>query len=119
MAIPHVASGQVVPLIPAPSEVASDQNVALFKTDHLEVIRLVLPKGKAFPPHKVAGDITVQCLQGRIEFTMEEEGVDQARRQALSAGEMLYLAGGVRHGLLGLEDATVLVTIVLHVASQP
>lgn len=112
MAIPHVASGQVVPLIPPPGGTASAQTVALFKTEHLEVIRLVLPKAKAFPPHKVAGDITVQCLRGAISFTMGDEGSE--REQVLSAGEMLYLAGGVRHGLVGLEDATALVTIVLH-----
>lgn len=114
MAIPHATSGQPIALLASSGLAASEQTVALFKTDHLEVIRLVLPKGKAFPPHKVAGDITVQCLAGRIAFTIEAEGVDETRRQELSAGEMLYLAGGVRHGVLGLEDATVLVTIVLH-----
>ena len=114
MAIQHATSGQPIALFGAPGQAVSAQTVALFKTDHLEVIRLVLPKGKAFPPHKVVGDITVQCLAGRIAFTMEGEGVDEARRLELSTGEMLYLAGGVRHGVLGLEDATVLVTIVLH-----
>lgn len=114
MAIPHAVSGQPIALFANPGPAGAEQTVALFKTDHLEVIRLVLPKGKAFPPHKVAGDITVQCLAGRIAFTMEGDGVDEARRLELSAGEMLYLAGGVRHGVLGLEDATVLVTIVLH-----
>ena len=112
MAIPPAASGQPIPLFPAAGESPSAQTIALFKTEHLEVIRVVLPKGKAFPPHKVAGDITVQCLKGAIAFTIESASGEQ--RQALRAGEMLYLAGGVRHGLVGLEDATVLVTIVLH-----
>jgi len=113
MAIQHATSGQPIALFGASGQSALAQTIALFKTDHLEVIRLVLPKGKAFPPHKVAGDITVQCLAGRIAFTMEEDGVDETRHQELLAGEMLYLAGGVRHGLVGLDDATVLVTIVL------
>ena len=111
MAIPHAASGQPIPLFPAAGESLSPQTIALFKTEQMEVIRLVLPKGKAFPPHKVAGDITVQCLTGAITFTMESATGEQS--QVLRAGEMLYLAGGVRHGLVGLEDATALVTIVL------
>lgn len=114
MAIPHATSGQPIALFGDGAASASAQTIALFKTDHLEVIRLVLPKGKAFPPHKVAGDITVQCLRGRIAFTMGEDDADVAQQLELSAGEMLYLAGGVRHGLVGLDDATVLVTIVLH-----
>lgn len=112
MALSHVTSGQPVSLALAASALASAPTSALFKTDHLEVIRVVLPGGKVFPPHKVAGDITVQCLTGAIAFTMGEEG--EERCVQLSAGELLYLEGGVRHGLRGLTDAVVLVSIVLH-----
>jgi quercetin dioxygenase-like cupin family protein len=69
------------------------QSEAVFKTNELEVMRLVLPKGKSMPAHKVAGDITVQCLEGSIEFTSD------GATQVLVAGEMLYLAGGVPHSL--------------------
>ena len=83
------------------------QTVALFKTSELEVIRLVLPKGKSMPSHKVAGDITVQCLAGSIAF--DSDGTSQT----LAAGEMLYLSGGVVHSLTGIEDACALLHIVL------
>ena len=112
MALSHASSGQPISLALAAGSLACVPSSALFKTDHLEVIRVVLPGGKVFPPHKVAGDITVQCLSGAIEFTMGEEG--EERRVQLSAGELLYLEGGVRHGLRGLTDAVVLVSIVLH-----
>ena len=42
------------------------EDLALFKTEELEVIRLVLAAGKSLPPHKVPGEITIQCLEGRI-----------------------------------------------------
>ena len=58
--------------------------------------------------HQVAGEITVQCLEGRIAFT-----AGGATRE-LSAGQMLYLAGNEPHSLRGVEDASVLVTILLH-----
>lgn len=112
MALSHANSGQPISLIPSAGALASAPTSVLFKTDHLEVIRVVLPGGKAFPPHKVAGDITVQCLSGAIEFAMGEEGAE--RHVPLSAGELLYLEGGIRHGLRGLTDAVVLVSIVLH-----
>lgn len=107
MAIPHATSGQPVSVRPFGSALPQQQNTAIFKTERLEVIRLVLPQGKSMRDHKVAGDITVQCLEGRIDFTCG------ANHQVLSAGELLYLAGGVVHNLTALEDASALLTIVL------
>mgnify|MGYP006195636767 CR=1 FL=1 len=68
---------------------------------------LRLPLGKAMPMHQVAGEITVQCLEGVIDFETPE-GV-----QRLQTGQLLFLRGGVPHSLLAVEDASVLVTIVL------
>lgn len=107
MAIQHAVSGQSVSVMPAASDLGARQSVAIFKTSQLEVMRLVLPKGKSMPAHKVAGDITVQCLEGSIEFTSD------STTQVLAVGEMLYLAGDVPHSLTGIEDALALVHIVL------
>jgi quercetin dioxygenase-like cupin family protein len=107
MAIPHAASGQIVDILSTEGALPSPKSFALFKSDQLEVMRVVLPAGKAFPPHRVAGEITVQCLDGRIDFSID--GVSQI----LCAGQLLYLEGGVLHGLVGLEDSSALVTIVL------
>jgi quercetin dioxygenase-like cupin family protein len=56
----------------------------------------------------VPGEITVQCLEGSIDF--ETPG----RKQRLQAGQLLFLHGGEPHALLGVDDASVLVTIVLN-----
>ncbi|HEX5443558.1 MAG TPA: hypothetical protein VFW87_07005 [Pirellulales bacterium] len=53
------------------------------------------------------GEITVQCLEGRIVF--EADGTPHE----LAAGQMLYLAGGATHALRGIDDSSVLVTILL------
>jgi quercetin dioxygenase-like cupin family protein len=55
----------------------------------------------------VTGEITVQCLAGRLELNVD------GTRQELRTGQLMFLEGGVQHGLLGLEDAIALVTIVL------
>lgn len=108
MAIPHIRSGQVVDLLKPEKALPTEQTFALFKSAELEVMRLYLPAGKSFPPHKVAGEITLQCLQGKVEVGFE------GKTTALEAGQMMYLAGGVMHSLVGLTDTAVLVTIVLH-----
>jgi len=107
MAIPHARSGQIVDILPADGTLPSARSFALFKSTQLEVMRVVLPAGKAFPPHRVAGEITVQCLEGRIAFSID------GATQELRAGQLLHLEGGVLHGLVGIDDASALVTIVL------
>jgi len=66
MAIPHALPGQVVEVQPLGPRLAHEKTVALFKAQDLEVMRLVLPAGRSLPPHKVPGEITVQCIEGAI-----------------------------------------------------
>ncbi len=107
MAIPHAQPGQAVDVGPLGVRLSEQTTVALFKTGQLEVIRLVLPAGKSLPPHKVAGDITIHCIEGRLDVQAE------GGSHEIAAGQLLYLRGGVRHGVVALEDASALVTIVL------
>jgi quercetin dioxygenase-like cupin family protein len=107
MAIPHAQSGQVIDVRPLGPSLANERTVALFKTDDLEVMRLVLTAGKSLPPHRVAGEITIHCLEGRIDVTVDGE------IRVLEAGQLVYLARDVLHGVLAVEDASVLVTIAL------
>lgn len=107
MAIPHATSGQPVCIQPLGNDVTESQSTAIFKSDALEVMRLVLAKGKTMPAHKVVGEITMHCLAGSIALMVEDEP------RSLAAGCMVYLAGGVMHSLTATEDACVLVHIVL------
>lgn len=107
MAIPHAAPGQAIDVQPLGSRLAGERTVALFKSQDLEVMRVVLQAGKALPPHKVAGEITVQCIEGAIDVTAG------GHSHVLRAGQLLYLAGNVLHGVSALEDASALVTVVV------
>lgn len=107
MAIEHAQPGQPVDVGPLGPRLAGAKTVALFKSAQLEVIRLVLRAGKALPPHKVDGEITIHCLEGRLAVGAG------GSRQELAAGQLLYLGGGVAHDVQALEDASALVTIVL------
>ncbi|MCR4300194.1 MAG: cupin domain-containing protein [Sulfuricaulis sp.] len=106
MALHHAASGEIVNIRPLGKELKQAISITLVKTDHLQVFRYILLKGSEFAEHKVPGEITVQCLEGVVEFT------SRGRKQTLRAGEFVYLTSEDPHALKGLEDASVLVTIV-------
>ena len=107
MALPHAQPGQAVDLRPLGSQLAATRTHALFKSKDLEVMRLVLLAGQTLPVHQVPGEITVHCLEGCLELTTD------GRIRRLQAGELLFLAGGMPHGVRAQADTTALVTIAL------
>ena len=107
MAISHLAAGQPIDILPLGRALRETRTSALFKTEQLEVMRLVLLAGKSLPPHKVPGEITIHCLEGSMEVTIE------GTSRTLRANQLMYLAGGAMHSVAALEDASALVTIVL------
>ncbi|MBL9082675.1 MAG: cupin domain-containing protein [Planctomycetales bacterium] len=106
MAIQHAQSGEIISL-PLGTALAGSKTTTLVKTANLEVIRLVLPEGKEIPPHQAPGEITIQCLEGRIAFTAH------GKTQELVAGQMLHLAAGELHAVKGGETSSLLVTLLL------
>jgi len=92
---------------PLGARLAQERTVALFKSADLEVMRLVLLAGKSLPPHSVSGEITVQCIEGCIDITAD------GHSHVLHAGQLLYLAGGIMHGVIALQDSSALVTVAL------
>lgn len=107
MAIPHASPGEAIDIRPLGVRLPQERTTALFKSDDLELIHLVLQAGKSFPPHQVAGGITIQCIEGRLDVTMSGQNC------ILESGQVLYLPGSVLHGVMALEDSSALVTIVL------
>lgn len=107
MAIPHAAPGEVIDISPLGPRLPPSQTATLVKTATLEVLRLVLPAGKRIEPHSVPGEVTVQCLEGAVEFEV------RGQQRVLTPGTLLYLAGGDEHAVRAVENSTLLVTIVL------
>ena len=107
MALRHAESGERLDVRPFEQQISTQKTTALFKSVDLEVIRLVLLAGKALAPHKVPGEITIQCLEGRLVVQADGE------QNALDAGELLFLAGDVVHSVLAVSDSSALVTIAL------
>lgn len=107
MAISHLSSGEVASLLPLGDKLEQTPTTAFFKDERLEVMRIVLPAGKRMPAHAVDGPITVQCIEGEVDFGMGDT------HRVIRTGDLLYLAAGVPHELAAIKNSSLLVTIVL------
>ena len=107
MAIPHAKPGEVVDVRPLGSALASAQTKTLVRAEQVEVIRLVVEAGKEIPEHKAKGEVVVHCLEGRVASTAS------GKTQTLEAGHLLYLPIEAPHSVKGIENASLLVTVLL------
>ncbi|WP_028606116.1 cupin domain-containing protein [Ottowia thiooxydans] len=107
MAQPHLQSGQIGSVLPLGEAMKKTPSYALLKAKQLEVIRLVLLAGKSMPEHQVSGEITVQCLEGEVEFRSGSEV------HVMHGGDFLHLDGRAPHSLIAQKNASVLLTICL------
>lgn len=58
-------------------------------------------------PHKVAGEVTIHCLEGSPSIQLGDTNVE------LDAGELMVLPAEAKHGVKSLVGATALVAVAL------
>jgi quercetin dioxygenase-like cupin family protein len=107
MAIQHLASGEMINVLPLGDKLAQTPTTAFFKDAHLEVLRLVLPTGRHIPGHAVDGPITIQGIEGEVSVDMA------GTKKIVRPGDLLYIAAGIRYELLAIQNSSLLVTIAL------
>jgi quercetin dioxygenase-like cupin family protein len=107
MALSHAQAGEVISIAADDSQAESAGTRTLFKTAHVEVIRLVLPQGKTIPAHRAPGEIIVQGLTGRVRFEALGRTID------VENGQLFYLPAGEPHAVTAVEDCSFLLTILL------
>jgi quercetin dioxygenase-like cupin family protein len=105
MAQPHAQSGQVVSVRPLGEQLRDARTTALLKAEQLEIVRIVLHAGKALREHSAPGEITVQCLEGEVDFSTP----DATHR--LQPGDFVHLRRDEPHSLSARSDASLLLTI--------
>lgn len=106
MALHHVGPGEIARLMPPSKDLADARTYALAKTDRFEAIRLIVPAAAAISEHSVSGPITLHCLEGKVRLTTNSGSLE------LEADDWIYLAASEPHSLQGVEDATMLLTII-------
>ena len=104
----HVESGEVINLNTLKDGMSEESTFALVKTRDMEVIRMVIPRGKDIMEHSVEGEVSVQCLKGEIIFQIGQEA------RTLTDDDWLYLSRNQEHALHAKKDTILLVTILFN-----
>jgi quercetin dioxygenase-like cupin family protein len=107
MSIQHAQSNEVIDVRPFGESFDRARTTALVKSNSIELIRLVLPVGKSIAEHQVGGEITLQCIEGKVEFNSE------GLTREIIGGQLIYLAGNQTHSLRAVEDSSLLLTVLL------
>ncbi len=102
----HIEAGEVVSLETLKEDMSPDASYALIKTPDMEVIRMVVPKGREIDEHSVKGEMSIQCLEGRVQVNLEDGSKE------LTKGAWLYLNRKQPHSISAVTDAVLLVTIL-------
>jgi quercetin dioxygenase-like cupin family protein len=107
MAQAHAESGQLVSVLPLGTRLRGSKTTAVLKAPQLEIVRLVLLAGKGLVEHAAPGEISLQCIEGCIDFTLP------GAVQRMRAGDLIHLQAGQPHALMAVEDSSALLTIRL------
>jgi len=86
----------------------SDRNsITIFKSDKMRIVLLGLHKGAELKTHTANGIISVQVLEGKINFTAEPQTA------ILQKGQMIVLHEKIPHSVTALEESFFLLTLVM------
>jgi quercetin dioxygenase-like cupin family protein len=98
--------GDLVDIRPLGSALVSADLRTLVRTDAVKVVRLIVRAGQEIPQHTSQGEIIVHCLEGRVALTA------LGTTRTLEAGTLVDLPASEPHSLKGIEDASLLLTIL-------
>jgi quercetin dioxygenase-like cupin family protein len=89
------------------SQKGKDRTVVLIKSNNLRVVFRSLSEGSTLSTHKADGPITVQVLDGHIEFTASDQTT------SLRKGHVLALRSEAPHSLRALKKSVILITVAV------
>ena len=86
----------------------SDRNsVTIFKSDSMRIVLLGLHQDAVLKTHKANGIISVQVLEGKINFVTEQRTV------SLEKGQMIALHENIPHSVIALTETFFLLTMAM------
>jgi quercetin dioxygenase-like cupin family protein len=83
-------------------------SVTLFKSETLRIVLMGLHKDAKLNPHKTNGVISVQVLEGKINFVTEQQ------TSLVEKGQMIALRENISHSVLALEETFFLLTVAMN-----
>ena len=79
--------------------------ITVFKTNGLRIVLVALHKDAEMPMHTADGLISVQVLEGQMQFNTDWRSIE------LSKGQMLALHERIPHSVLALKETIFLLTL--------
>lgn len=87
----------------------SDRNsVTIFKSETMRIVIIGLHKNAELKPHKANGVISVQVLEGKIEFSAEEQSTQ------IEKGQMIALQENITHSVIALTESFFMLTLAMN-----
>lgn len=84
----------------------SDRNsITVYKTNGLRMVLIALHASAEMPRHNAEGIISVQVMEGEIQFTTDTKSV------TLKPGEMIALHKGLHHSVKAIKESVFLLTL--------
>lgn len=102
----------VVDVRPLGDALGTCRGSLLWQHNHMRIVRLVLAKGGEMPVPIAAGEVSLQCLEGKLTVMLG------AATHELVPGRMICFASGEQHALRALDDSSVLLTIATRAPSD-
>lgn len=79
--------------------------ITVFKTNGLRIVLIALHEGAEMARHTADGIISLQVLEGKLQFTTDSQSVQ------LGKGEMLALHECIPHSVLAIKESIFLLTL--------
>lgn len=86
---------------------SSLNSITLFKSDKMRIVLIGIHKNGELKTHTAPGYISVQVMEGHIQFTTEEKTVE------LQKGQMISLQPQLPHSVVAKEESFFLLTLAL------
>ena len=84
----------------------SDRNaITVFKTNGLRIVLIALHEGAEMARHTAGGIISLQVLEGELQFNTDTQSVE------LNKGQMLTLHERIPHSVRAIKETTFLLTL--------
>lgn len=91
----------------------SDRNaITVFKTNGLRIVLIALHEGAEMVRHIADGIISVQVLEGNLQFNTDQQSVE------LSKGQMLALHECIPHSVLAIKETIFLLTLTTTIVAK-
>jgi quercetin dioxygenase-like cupin family protein len=82
-------------------------SIALLKSENMRIVLVAMPSGSEMKAHQAKGQISVQVLEGKINFLVESNST------ILPKNHLLTLHENITHSVTAIENSVFLLTMVI------